>query len=83
MLLSQHELDQQQLYIKASVQRMQKQHDKSIKRLELRLIQQQREHNEQVLEGVEERANEKKDANDALRRQHEEAQRLHEEAHVQ
>ena len=61
---------------------MQKQHDKSIKRLELRLIQQQREHNEQVLEGVEDRANEKKEANDVLRRQHEEAQRLHEEGVV-
>ena len=77
------DLIQEQLATKANVQRMQEQHDKNIKRLELRLIQQQREHNEQVLEGVEERANEKKDANDALRRQHEEAQRLHEEAHVQ
>jgi hypothetical protein len=76
-------LIQEQLATKANVQRMQEQHDKNIKRLELKLVQQQREHNEQVLEGVEERANEKKDASDALRRQHEEAQRLHEEAHGQ
>jgi hypothetical protein len=68
--------------MKADVQRMHGQQDKNTKRLEPRLVQQQRKHNKELFKGAEERANEKKHANDALRRQHEEAQRLHEEGVV-
>jgi len=63
----QRELQQQHLEMKTRVQRMQAQQDTNIKRLELKLLQQQRERNEQVFEEVEERANEKKRAEERLR----------------